>query len=183
MFCRAEWGLLAELAQWVFRPRMSAASTTPGGGGPPPAKKARKKIPETKLSNPDRQLCQLFWEGCVERLERKNCTPLTSGGLGRLTWIILTVRHALSPTSPRPPTHHPCSLSQQYVDMLALQGDPTRDKTLNATTVYHWIHEEGMVAFDDDSAYGKGGNSAIECALARPRRPLPLPPLPSPLPR
>ena len=42
------------------------------------------------------------------------------------------------PTSPWPPADEPCSLAQQYVDMLALQGDITRAKTLDATTVYHW---------------------------------------------
>ena len=67
---------------------------------PPPAKKARKKTSEAKLSNPDRQLCRLFWEGCVVPLPKKCHTPTTMGGLGRLTWSLFTVRHALAPHQP-----------------------------------------------------------------------------------
>ena len=74
-------------------------------------------------------------------------------------------------------------MAQQYVDMLAAQGDTTRAKTLDAAVVYHWMHEEGGLAEDDESTGGKNAKFPIKCALARPRRSLPLPPLPSPLPR
>ena len=67
---------------------------------PSPAKKARKKTSEAKLSHPDRQLIRLFWEGCVVPLPKKCHTPTTMGGLGRLTWSLFTVRHALAPHQP-----------------------------------------------------------------------------------
>ena len=92
--------MLVLLPQWGASATQSAGAASAEGGDAPPAKKARKKTSEAKLSNPDRQLCRLFWEGCVVPLPKKCHTPTTMGGLGRLTWSLFTVRHALAPHQP-----------------------------------------------------------------------------------